>query len=205
MGIEDQLQSGEEIVYRAHPSRIVLVPLVATIAVVTIAGLLLWHAAGAGWAVAAVVADLVLGAVLLWKLIVLRSFEYVLTDHRVIRQTGVLTRSSMDAHLDKINNVEHRQTLWGRLLGYGDVEIDTASGTGATVFAGISRPLEWKRAIVTAREAYLAKTRGDRSDRAAAVAPSGAERMRQLRQMLDDGLISQHEFEAKRRQLLAEL
>jgi uncharacterized membrane protein YdbT with pleckstrin-like domain len=134
---------------------------------------------------------------------VLRSNEHVLTNRRMIQQTGIFNKRSMDAPLDKVNNVEHWQTLWGRLLGYGDVEIDTASEHGATRFHDISRPLEFKNAIVGAAEAY-------RSHRfapppAAAAPSSGAERLRQLKALLDDGLISGEEYEVKRRKLLEEI
>jgi uncharacterized membrane protein YdbT with pleckstrin-like domain len=108
----------------------------------------------------------------------------------------------MDSRLDKINNIEHRQTLWGRLLGFGDVEIDTASETGMAVYRNISRPLDFKRAIAAAAEQYRSAAR---AGFAAPVAPSGADRLRQLKGLLDDGLISRDEYEEKRRQLLTEL
>ncbi len=109
----------------------------------------------------------------------------------------------MDSRLDKINNVEHRQTLWGRLLNFGNVEIDTASETGTAVFRKISHPLDFKRAIVAAAEQYRSANRGGYV--AAPSGPSGAERLRQLQALFDDGLISREEYEAKRQQLLSEL
>jgi uncharacterized membrane protein YdbT with pleckstrin-like domain len=202
MGVEDQLQPGEEILYRAHVTRISLFPWVAALALALIGTAVAFHQTGemaiaiAGGAVA-----VVLAGVLLFKLLVLRSFEHVLTNRRMIQQTGILRKQSMDAPLDKVNNVEHWQTLWGRMLGYGDVEIDTASEHGATRFRSISRPLEFKNAIVGAAEAY----RSHRFAPPPAAGPSGAERVRQLKALLDDGLISAEEYEAKRRKLLEEI
>ena len=120
----------------------------------------------------------------------------------MIQQIGVFNKKSMDAPLDKVNNVEHWQTLWGRILGYGDVEIDTASEHGATRFKDIARPLEFKNAIVGATEAYRSRRF---APAASTAAPSGADRLRQLKSLLDDGLISQEEFEMKRRKLLEEI
>ena len=199
MGVEEQLQTGEEIVYRAHITRISLVPWIATLVLVLAAGLATWRI----WEIpvlpfVCLAAGVLLLGVIGVKLVVLRFQEHVLTDRRVIQQTGVLNRRSMDARLDKINNIEHRQTVWGRLLGYGDLEIDTASETGTTRFHKIRRPLEFKRAIMSAAEAYRA--RGVAVPVGAAVSP--AEKIRQLKALLDDGLISAQEFEAKRRQLL---
>lgn len=204
MSVEEQLQPGEEILYRAHVTRISLVPLAALGAVVLAGGLFLWQITDEpiAWMAAGVVAAGV-GLVLGWKYLLLAANEYVLTNRRVVQQTGLVAKRSVDSQLDKINNVEHRQTLWGRLLGYGDVEIDTASETGTTLFARISRPLDFKRAILAAREQY--RTSYGPVAYATPPAVSGAERLRQLKALLDDGLISQEEYEMKRRQLLAEL
>jgi len=204
MGVETQLQPGEEILYRAHVTRITLVPWVAALILVVAAGVVGWQLAGGNELIliAAGVLAAVLAVVILVKLVILRSYEHVLTNRRMIQQIGVLHKRSMDAPLDKINNVEHWQTLWGRILGYGDVEIDTASEHGATRFKGIAQPLELKNAIVGATEAYRSRRF---APAAAPAAPSGAERLRQLKALLDDGLISQEEFEAKRKRLLEEI
>lgn len=202
MGVEEQLQPGEEVLYRAHVTRISLVPWIAGLVLVVAGAAVAWlYAPEPALLIAAGALALFLAVMILAKLIILRSYEHVLTNRRMIQQTGVLHKRSMDAPLDKVNNVEHWQTLWGRILGYGDVEIDTASEHGATRFTDIARPLEFKSAIVAATEAY----RSRRFAPAASTAPSGAERMRQLKGLLDDGLISQEEFEMKRRKLLEEI
>lgn len=202
MAVQDQLQPGEEIVYVAHVTRISLIPWAAALVLVVVGGAVAYQLTGEmAVSIATVVAALVIAGIILVKNLVLRSNEHVLTNRRMIQQTGILNKRSMDAPLDKVNNVEHWQTVWGRILGYGDVEIDTASEHGATRFRHIRRPLELKGAIVAATEAY-------RSRRFAPVAPtlpSGADRIRQLKALLDDGLISAEEFEMKRRQLLEEI
>jgi uncharacterized membrane protein YdbT with pleckstrin-like domain len=202
MAVEDQLQPGEEILYRAHVTRISLFPWAAALAVALVVAAVAFHGTGeTAVAIAGVAVAVVLAGIILVKLLVLRSFEHVLTNRRMIQQIGILRKQSMDAPLDKVNNVEHWQTLWGRLLGYGDVEIDTASEHGATRFRSISRPLEFKNAIVGAAEAY----RSHRFAPPPAAGPSGAERLRQLKALLDDGLISGEEYEVKRRKLLEEI
>jgi uncharacterized membrane protein YdbT with pleckstrin-like domain len=202
MGVESQLQPGEEILYRAHLTRISLIPWAVGLVLFVAGGLVAYQGTGeVAAAIAGVALGLVMGAVILVKLLILRSNEHVLTNRRMIQQTGVFNKRSMDAPLDKVNNVEHWQTLWGRILGYGDVEIDTASEHGATRFRDIRRPLEFKSAIVGAAEAY----RSHRFAPPPASGPSGAERLRQLKALFDDGLISAEEFEAKRRKLMEEI
>lgn len=206
MSIHDHLQPDEEILYQAQITRLALLPWTVLLAV-------LLAAAAFGWfglnndlpkvplTLTALAGALVVGLVLAWKWFVLNSCQFVLTNHRVIRATGILNRQSMDSRLDKVNNIEHRQTLWGRLFNFGDVEIDTASEIGAAVFHNISHPLAFKRAIAAAAEQYRAPGRMF----AAPAGPSGAERLRQLKALLDDGLISRDEYEEKRKQLLSEL
>ncbi len=204
MSLEDHLQPGEEILYRAHVTRLSLLPLWTLLALILAAAAFAYFGLDSvPGALAALAAAAVMGLVLAWKLFILRSNEFVVTNFRVIRNTGVLTKQSMDSRLDKINNVEHRQTLWGRLLNFGDVEIDTASETGMALFRNVSHPLELKRAIVTAAEQYRSANRGGYA--VAPAGPSGAERLRQLQALFDDGLISHEEYEVKRQQLLSEL
>jgi uncharacterized membrane protein YdbT with pleckstrin-like domain len=193
MKIEEQLQPGEEILYRAYVTRWSLVP------VAVLAGLALVLAAVAWFGFQHAILALVLlaiavvfGAVYAWRDFIRRANDFVLTNHRIIQEIGVLSRRSIDSRLDKINNVEHRQTLVGRLLGYGDVEIDTASQAGISVFRNVS---------AGAAEAYRSSGRIS----PAPAASSGAERMRQLKALFDDGIISREEYEAKRQELMAQL
>lgn len=206
MSVEEHLQPGEEILYRAHTSRISLVPLALLLALALAAALFAWNwAENIPGTIVALVAAALVGIALAWKNFVLRSNEYVLTNHRVIQQMGILNKRSVDSRLDKINNVEHRQSVWGRIFGYGEVAIDTASETGTSVFKNVSRPLDFKRAIVATSEQYRAAGRFPVPAFAAAAPPSAADRLRDLKRLLDDGLISQTEYEAKRQQLVQEL
>lgn len=206
MAIEDQLQPGEEILYLARVTRWTEAPWIAATALSLGAAAWAWFGFdNAPLALTALALAAVFGAFLGWHEFVRRSHEYVLTSRRVIQQMGILSRRSVDSWLDKINNIEHRQSLSGRILGFGDVEIETASEQGIIRFAHVSRPLELKNAIVSAAEQYRGAFRSAAPHPVAAPGPSGAERMRQLRALYDDGLISLEEYETKRRQLLQEL
>ena len=202
MSLQDHLQPDEEILYRAHITRLAWRRSWRCWRCARRRGLRLVRVQNAAGALVALAAGALVGLVLAWKLLVLRSNEYMLTNHRVIRKTGILSQQSMDSQLDKINNIEHRQTLWGRLLNFGDVEIDTASETGMAVFQNISRPLEFKRAIVAAAEQYRARRTGLLPPCRRCGPSLRAERLRQLKALLDDGLISREEYEAKRQQLI---
>jgi hypothetical protein len=207
MSVAEQLQPGEEVLYQALPSRISLIPWLVLLVLLLAGSFLVWQQAGDPvLAALPAVPALVVALLVAGKWVVLQSQEYFLTNRRIIQQTGVLNKRSVDSYLDKVNNVEHVQTLWGRILGYGDVLVDTASETGTTVFRKISDPLDFKRAIVSASETYRMAARGGGMAMAPPPrTPTGADRLRELRALLDEGLISPEEYEAKRRQLVSEL
>lgn len=72
--------------------------------------------------------------------------EYGLTNNRVITKTGIISRSTEEMKLSKIETVEIKQGILGRILGYGNVII---SGTGSSnvVISKVSNPIEVKKKI----------------------------------------------------------
>jgi uncharacterized membrane protein YdbT with pleckstrin-like domain len=90
----------------------------------------------------------VLGLLLLLKAWIHRmATEIVVTDRRVILNRGLLKRHTMEMNMTKIEMVDVKQSLWGRIWGYGTVEIH---GTGADIepLEGIGSPLLIRNAIV---------------------------------------------------------
>ena len=137
----------------------------------------------------------------IWEYMAWRKREYVLTDRRVVRQEGVLSISSFDAPLDKINNVYHNQSFMGRLLKYGDVGLETASEQGTTTFSFLSNPVDFKNCIVRQRELY----RGDSAVPRAAPQPSVPQMIEELAALRDRKIITDSEFEEKKKALLQKI
>ena len=79
-----------------------------------------------------------------------RSTHYVLTNYRVLVETGIFSKASKSSQLDKINDVTCTQSIWGRMLGFGDVVIETAGEMGATLFGSVPHPIEMQKAILDA-------------------------------------------------------
>jgi uncharacterized membrane protein YdbT with pleckstrin-like domain len=61
-----------------------------------------------------------------------RTTHYVITTHRLLFRTGVLSRSGRDIALGRITDVSFSQTLWERIIRSGTLRI-TSAGEGATV------------------------------------------------------------------------
>jgi membrane protein YdbS with pleckstrin-like domain len=90
----------------------------------------------------------VLGLLLLLKAWIHRmATEVVVTDRRVILNRGLLRHHTMEMNMTRIEMVDVKQSLWGRIWGYGTVEIH---GTGADIepLEGIGSPLLIRNAIV---------------------------------------------------------
>jgi uncharacterized membrane protein YdbT with pleckstrin-like domain len=140
-------------------------------------------------------------AYLCWEIVVRKKREYVITNRRVVKQEGVISVSSFDAPLDKINNVFHEQSVLGRIFGFGDVGLETASEQGTTQFRMIAKPVAFKNCIVQQREAYRISAQGSGG--------SGREDiprlLRDLAQLRDRNVITADEFEAQKRRLLEKL
>ncbi len=66
-----------------------------------------------------------------------RSTHYVITTHRLLYRTGILSRHGRDIGLSRITDVSYRQTLWDRVVHSGTVSIETAGEGGPTVLTAI--------------------------------------------------------------------
>jgi uncharacterized membrane protein YdbT with pleckstrin-like domain len=77
-------------------------------------------------------------------LIIMRTTEFVVTDHRVVAKTGFIRRHTLEMLLSKIESVAVRQNVLGRLLNFGTV---TVTGTGGTEesFRAIAEPINVKK------------------------------------------------------------
>ncbi len=79
---------------------------------------------------------------------------WVITNQRVVDEAGIFTIRSMECPLDKINNVMIKQSVPGRVLGYGEFQIQTAGEAGITERAKIMRPRAFRNTVFEQQERY---------------------------------------------------
>lgn len=79
---------------------------------------------------------------------------WAVTNLRVIDEQGIFRRYSKESPLDKINNLSYDQSLLGRIMNYGDVEIQTAAEEGATIYRRVAKPKKLKETIALYRDEY---------------------------------------------------
>ena len=105
--------------------------------------------------VAVVVLIAALGAIgfVIWDW---RNQEWLITTRRVIRAEGVLNKSMADSSLEKINDARLDQSVFGRIFGYGTLDILTAAeeigGSNVADFPMIADPIDFKRAMLDQKE-----------------------------------------------------
>ena len=114
------------------------------------------RASGLGTVLGIGVAALVIGGlgVLAWHFLRYINQEYVLTNRRVIQVAGVLNKTSMDSSLEKINDARLSQSIFGRMFGFGDLDILTAAETGIERFRMIRNPVGFKKAMLDSKHEY---------------------------------------------------
>jgi hypothetical protein len=158
--IDQMLASGEQPIVRDHQHWFVLIAdafygILAIIGAIAI--LLLRSAANVTGTfdtlIGYVVLALVVGGLIyiVWQALRWHNEEYVDTSRRVLRLEGVVNKRVIDSSLEKINDAVLTQSIFGRMFGFGDLEILTASETGISRLRMLRQPDDFKRAMLDAK------------------------------------------------------
>ena len=86
---------------------------------------------------------------IVYNIVAWRSASFVVTNHRILAEQGLLRKRSTDTLLESVSDVRSRQSAIGKSLGFGDVQILSASGeAGADKFTSVVKADELKRNIL---------------------------------------------------------
>jgi hypothetical protein len=75
--------------------------------------------------------------------------DYMVTNRRLLKVTGILNKRSADSSLEKINDAILSQSLWGRMLNFGNLEILTAAEQAVDRYYMLNNPKEFKKVMLT--------------------------------------------------------
>jgi len=153
--LQDMLATGESIRYATRQHSLFIFPTlllyVVLAAVIAAAALLLVPTTGPlGFLVLALLIFPIyrfLDAILRWY-----NLRYIVTERRVIEIRGTIRKMVSDSSLDKVNDIILTQSVTGRIMGWGDIKILTASESGVNILKRIANPLAFKRAMLEQRE-----------------------------------------------------
>lgn len=72
--------------------------------------------------------------------------EIAITNNRVVGKSGILRRKTYDFGLKNIESIDVKQTILGRIFGYGDIVI-TGSGASNLLIPALKSPEEFKKQL----------------------------------------------------------
>ena len=146
------------------------------------------------------------GAVLVWLLLSSKAViawlwtNYVLTTERIIVRSGMIARTGTEIPLENIVNVLYSQRVVERLLGYGDVLVESAGAAGQSRLMDIPDPEGFQSEIYRARELRSLHFKGG-----GAQARDVIEQLESLADLRERGHLTDAEFGARKAILLGDL
>jgi uncharacterized membrane protein YdbT with pleckstrin-like domain len=220
---ERLLSEDEELIYDLRPHWLTLVlPVLITLVVVV--------AVGAAWVVIpagdlqqpAQLAVGVLGVVVLLLTVVGRvlrwaTTHFVLTTERLIFRSGVVAKFGREIPLERINDVTFSQSLFERLIGAGDLLLESAGEHGQSRFSNIRDPEAVQLEIYRQMEANDRRRAGyattqphppvahpatDRTPTPPTRSPTPLDDLERLADLRDRGVVTEEEFQRMKRELL---
>jgi len=211
MGISAKhLNDGEEVVLDLHPHWWYLAKrgalLIGAIALGVAA--LAWAGGDQWYELAAKYGALVLVFIalvaFLARLIMWQNIDFVITTERCIYRAGVIAKNGIEIPLDRINTVFFNQGVFERLIGAGDLGIESAGENSRQEFSDIAKPASVQRIIYAEMENYELR----RQDRLGEVLggsrhqESPTDQLAKLHDLFTRGALTQQEFETEKSRLL---
>ena len=209
------LIEGEELVLDTRPHWIALVgPIAVTILVIVGWSLAVTYGPedGAGRDITFWGATIVAVLILIWyplrRIVAWATSNFAVTTDRIIHREGFIAKRTMEIPLEAINDIRFHMSVFERIVGAGDLIIQSASEFGRNVFANIPDPEGTQRTIY--RESERNKDRMYKGDPAPAptaptevpAAPSVTTELERLADLRAKGVLSEEEFQAQKRRIL---
>jgi uncharacterized membrane protein YdbT with pleckstrin-like domain len=201
------LNEGEDIVLDLHPHWFFFIrPLLALIGS-TVLGL--WVLAGWGdapQAIEAAVGVLVLVSLVWFGITYVQwaNINFVITSDRLIYRHGVLSKHGIEIPLERVNTVFFSQSIFERILGSGDLVIESAGEMGRQAFSNVRKPSAVQNEIYRQMEDNENR-KYDRIGQNAGPARGGDSipaQIEQLDELRRRGVLTEGEFQAKKADLL---
>jgi uncharacterized membrane protein YdbT with pleckstrin-like domain len=124
---------------------------------------------------------------------------FVLTSDRLITRSGIVAKQSREIPLERINDVAFNQSVLDRVLGAGDLLVESAGERGQTRIENVRKPEQVQLMIYKETEDNNNRMMRPGTQRPEASIP---EQIAALARLHDQGVLTDVEFEDKKRELL---
>ncbi len=128
--------------------------------------------------------------------------NFVITSDRIIYRSGVIGKRGIEIPLERVNNVSLNQTVFERIVGAGDLLIESGGEAGQQRFTDIRRPGRVQNLIHAQMEVNETRRFANRDPAAAPVPVDVASQLEKLEGLLQRGTLTQEEFDGQKRKLL---
>jgi uncharacterized membrane protein YdbT with pleckstrin-like domain len=132
--------------------------------------------------------------------------NFVITSDRVIFRSGIVAKTGIEIPLERVNSVHFNQSVFERLIGAGDLLIESGAEGGQQRFTDVKNPDKIQNLIHSQMEQNENRMYQGTSRRDQQVATSGgmAEQLERLEGLRDRGTLTPEEFEVQKQRLLGQ-
>ena len=135
------LNDGEEIVLDLKPHWMYVAPTIIVAVAATIAMIVLWVMTGWGWmGWATLIVALLLGVNVSQRWAKWSTTSFTITTDRVIFRQGLVSKNGVEIPLERVMNVNFNQSIWERMIGAGDLLIESGGRDGQSRFSDVRKP-----------------------------------------------------------------
>jgi uncharacterized membrane protein YdbT with pleckstrin-like domain len=128
--------------------------------------------------------------------------QHVITNERVIHRQGFIAKHGKEIPHEMINTVSFRQSVFERMVGSGDLVIESAGEQGQTLYRDIPKPERLQTLIYKAREDRMFTIQRGGEGEHSGQGTSRAEQLQILSKLHDEGKLSDDEFNAQKAKIL---
>jgi uncharacterized membrane protein YdbT with pleckstrin-like domain len=199
------LNQDEEVVLDVHPHWLFFAEPALTVVGLLILTIILAATVGGGitgFMLVLVAIALIWG---LWRLVTWRTTHFVITSDRLIYRSGVLAKRGIQIPIERVNNVNFKQGILERVLGAGDLLVESAGQDGQQRFTDVRHPDQIQNIIhsqMDANERRMYTGMANATAGANAAATDLPSQLEKLEGMLQRGTLTRAEFDAEKRRLL---
>jgi uncharacterized membrane protein YdbT with pleckstrin-like domain len=159
-------------------------------------------ASGVKWAVLILI--VVSALWLLLRYLRWATTNFVITSDRVIFRHGIIAKSGIEIPLERVNSVHFNQGIFERMIGAGDLLIESGAEGGQQRFTDVKNPDKIQNLIHSQMEQNESHMRqgGTQLHTVLAQHSDLATQLERLEAMRDRGTLTDDEFEVQKQRLL---